>query len=296
MPTRRLFLRNTLVGGLSFTAVSRAGTESENKPYDSNAFYSMPAHFGGVPGGMTSTTYWDTDTVSVFYETDEAALSKLLPPGFQLSRPEVMIAAMMNRGVEWMGGEPYNILAVNVPCTFRGKAETVAGWFSLVVWEDNATPIISGRENTGIPKIPSEIEDFRFHQNQMRTWAHSNGHTFCDLHLTDIRTASAEEEKSIEGDYKNMNWMGWRYIPKVGAVGGAALSQATLFPQEFYPSSVSIATGKVSWSIPPKWKLPTQHHIIAQIAALPVGKALSPAVVLRNAKNVLRGDLARVLK
>ena len=130
----------------------------------------------------------------------------------------------------------------------------------------------------------------------MRTWAHFNGHTFCNIHLTDIRAASAEERKVIESDYKNMDWMGWRYIPKVGAVGGAALSQPVLFPQEFYPSSVSIARGDVTWSVPPSWKHPTQHHIISQIAALPVGKAVAPAVVLRNAKNVLRGDLARVLK
>lgn len=263
---------------------------------DPDKLYTMPAHFGGRPGGQTSTTYWDTDTASVFYETEAAALERFLPGGFSLLRPEVMLASMMNRGVEWMGGEPYNILAMNFPVTYAGNKDNLDGWFSLVVWENNTTPILTGRELTGIPKIPAEIEDFRFLGTEMRTWAHAHGHTFCDLHFTNIRDATKQEHDVLAAEYENMNWIGWRHIPSVGAQGGADISQPVLFPQEFYPKSIFLAEANLEWHVPPQWRNPTQHHIIAQIAALPVLRQTRPAVVLKNAKNVLRGDLARILE
>jgi hypothetical protein len=300
---RRDFLTRTAIGGtaaaLGAGAVSASSAEADSnnsvRGYDGDYTYMMPAHFGGRPGGGVATTYWDTDTASVFYETDSDQLKRLLPSGFTLDRGEIMVASMMNRGVEWMGGEPYNILAVNVPATYRGKRDTVSGWFSLVVWENNTKPILTGRENTGIPKIPGQIEDFRFMGDEMRMWAHDTGHTFLDMHLTGVKEASPSAKASLQDQYQMMQWMGWRYISAIGPEGGAALSEPTLYPQEFQLKSVMLGTGSIEWHVPPQWRMPTQHHIIAQLAALPILPSEKPAVVLKNAKNILRGDLARVL-
>lgn len=302
---RRKFIATTATGTiLAASSAPLMGNQSSgaqapsNKlsAYNDSKIYAMPAHFGGRDGGISSTTYWDTDTASVFYETEYEPLARLLPPGFTLLRAELMVAFMMNRGVEWMGGEPYNIVAVNAPVKFEGTSDKVEGWFSLVVWENNTTPILTGREGTGIPKIPSEIEDFRFHKNEMRTWAHAKGHTFCHMHLSNIAKADAPTHSAVKDAYKLMNWMGWRYIPAINPKGGAALSEPTLYPQEFYPDNISIADGTIEWSVPPVWQNPTQHHIIAQLAGLRVGAPASRAIVIRNARNVLRGDLAKTLE
>jgi hypothetical protein len=246
---------------------------------------------------MTSTTYWDTVIAAIRYQVDGDALGALLPPGFSLRSPEVMATAMMNRGVEWMAGEPYNLLAVNVPVTFTtsgGRDDHIDGWYCLVVWENKATPILTGREQTGIPKVYGEVEDFRFLGDEMRTWAHYGGHSFCDLAFTSIRPADADERTAIDAEFAEMNWMGWRHLPKLGPDGGAALSHPTLFPQEFLTTRVRLASATIDWSVPPLWKNPTQLHIISALAGLPVGDPIGPAFIL-EARNNLRGDLARVL-
>ena len=225
--------------------------------------YLMPAHFGGLPGGMAAITYWDTTVAMTRYATDGDALATLLPPGFELESPEVMVASMMNHGTEWMGGEPYNIVAVNVPARFEGSTDSITGFYSLVVWENRATPILPGREQTGIPKIYGEVEDFRFFQDDtMRTWAHYGGHSFCDLEFASIREATDAERAEIVDEFSTMNWMAWRYIPRAGTSGGAELSHATLFPQEFDATRVRVASATVAWSVPPvvEEPHPAPHH------------------------------------
>ena len=70
---------------------------------------------------------------------------------------------------------------------------------------------------------------------------------------------------------------------------------ASRIPQEFVSTRVRFAHNTIEWSVPPQWQNPTQHHIISALAALPVGKPSGPAVIM-DAENILRGDLARVLR
>ena len=284
-----------LLDSPSATEYPRPRALSDSGSYSQTGMiYQMPAHFGGQEGGLPPLVYRDTVTAATIYETDGEQLARLLPKKFSLLRSEVMVASMMNRGVEWMGGEPYNILAVNVPVRFEGERDRIEGWYNLVTWENNATPILPGRETAGIPKIPGEIEDFRFYDKEMRTWAHLNGHTFCELHFTDIAVADAETDAAVKQEFTEMTWMGWRHIPSLGNQGGADLSHATLFPQEFECHSVRTASADVQWFAPPMWKLPTQVHIISQLAQLPVKSGTGRALLL-EARNVLRSDLTKVL-
>lgn len=255
--------------------------------------YMMPAHFGGMPGPREAAVYHDTQALTAFYKTDEAALQALLPEGFAVSRPEIMVSMMENRGVEWMGGEPYDIVAVNAAARFEGE-ETVDGWFSLVVWENRATPILPGREQTGIAKIYGEVERLRFDgdRTEARTWSHYGGHTHCEMHATGLRPTTDDEARLIQGGFGRMDWMGHRFVP--GASGGAALSEAVLFPQEFDIKETMVGECAVEWTPPPLHKNPTQAHIVAQLAALPNHGPARPAVFMRT-KCILRGDQVRVL-
>ena len=258
---------------------------------DTNA-HMMPAHFGGMPPPTEASIYDDTSALTVFYESDEAGLADLLPEGFNLARPEVMVSMMENRGVRWMGREPYNIVAVNVAATHERFEDE--GWFCLVVWENKATPILPGREQTGIPKIYGEVEAIRrFPDASARTWSHYGGHTHCELAATDIRDASTEEEQAIRDGFGSMDWFGYRYIPKT-AQAGAELAQATSFPQEFKISSVEVGTPELTWTPPPLYKNATQFHIIATMAALPIKRFTRPAILMDAAAHLL-GHKARVL-
>ena len=257
--------------------------------------YMMPAHFGGMPGRREAGIYHDTRALTAFYETDAQALQAVLPPGYVVDRPEVMVSVMENRGVDWMGGEPYDILAVNASARFEGEEDRLEGWFSLVVWENKATPILPGREQTGIPKIYGEVEAIRLNgeRTEARTWSHYGGHTHCELHATNLREATPQEASTVRSGFGRMEWLSHRYIPAPGS--GASLSEAMLFPQEFEIREVMVADCEVSWSPPPLHKNPTQAHIVAQLAELPNHGAARPAVWMQT-KCILRGDEARVLK
>lgn len=119
--------------------------------------YLMPAHFGGSP--LSSWTYADVTTVGISYRTDGDALARYVPECFEITQPVVEIGYAMNRGVEWMAGGGYNLVAVNVPVLYRNESDTIAGSFAMVVWESKATPILGGREQTGIPKIFADVAD-----------------------------------------------------------------------------------------------------------------------------------------
>ena len=254
--------------------------------------YMMPAHFGGRVALDEASVYDDTTALTVFYESDPDALAALLPTGFSLDRPEVMVSMMENRGVRWMGGEPYNIVSVNVAA--RWDAEDLSGWYCLVVWENKATPILPGREQTGIPKIFGEVEALRVYPDaSARTWSHYGGHTHCELSATGLRDASEAETASLVERFAEMDWFGHRFIPTTG-MGGAALNQATLFPQSFEITDVKLGEPSLEWTPPPLHKNPTQAHIIGTLAALPITRFAGPAVMMR-AKAILRGNAARIL-
>ena len=260
--------------------------------FHSDHSYMMPAHFGGRVAPAEPSIYDDTSALTVFYESDAGALAALLPAGFSLDRPEVMVSTMENRGVRWMGGEPYNIVSVNVAA--RWDAEDLPGWYCLVVWENNATPILTGREQTGIPKIYGEVEGLRVYpDSSVRTWSHYGGHTHCEMAAISLRDATDEETESLKARFSDMDWFGHRFIPTTG-MGGAALNQATLFPQSFDITQVQLGEPALEWSPPPLHKNPTQAHIIGTLAALPNKGFTAPAVMMQ-AKAILRGNEARIL-
>ncbi|RIJ20809.1 hypothetical protein D1224_14120 [Henriciella barbarensis] len=260
--------------------------------FDDTLAYMMPHHFGGQPLSGEPTIYDDTTALTIFYESDEERLASFLPGGFSLRQNEVMVSMMENRGVRWMGSEPYNIVAVNIAA--RWEAEGIDGWYCLVVWENRATPILPGREQTGIPKIFGEVEALRrFPDATVRTWSHYGGHTHCEILASDVCVATPEQRANVEAEFKSMNWFGFRFIPATNAAG-AALAQPTLFPQEFKVRHVETGTPSLQWSAPAMHKNPTQAHIVASLRSLPIAGYTRPAVIMQ-ARADLRGDLARVL-
>ena len=260
--------------------------------YHDTHSYMMPAHFGGGEVPDEASIYDDTTGLTVFYRSDADALASLLPPGFTLREPEVMASTMENRGVRWMGGEPYNIVSVNVATNW--DKEDLPGWFCLVVWENRATPILPGREQTGIPKIYGEVEGIRrYPDGTARTWSHYGGHTHCEFAVSDIREASADEFKQVADEFGSMDWFGHRFIPTTG-LGGSELNQATLFPQGFEITKVELGTPELTWTPPPLHKNPTQAHIVGTLAAMPILEYTRPAVIM-DATAVRKGHEARVL-
>jgi hypothetical protein len=260
--------------------------------FSENYNYLMPAHFGGYEGQPQATTYHDVTSIMVSYETDRKMLEAYIPEPFEITEPVVMISYAINRAVDWMAGGSYKLIGVTVPVAYNHAQVHLEGGYALVVWESKTTPILPGREITGIPKIFADIEDHHETGDRLFTHASYEGAHFLRMQLQKPRQMSPEELTIVNQMMGSYNWFGWRYIPNIGKPG-AALSHATVFPQEFVIREAYSGEGKVKWNPLTFEQNPMQSHIIQALSGLPV-KEYRECLMTRG-ENVLRSDIARQL-
>jgi acetoacetate decarboxylase len=258
---------------------------------EDNKCYMMPAHFGGYIYRPQENFYHDVVNISYTCTTDGDRLADYVPEEFELMRPELSIGFAQCREIDWMAGSCYNLIQVSVPVRFNGKRDRVEGAFPLVVWENNTTPILAGREQTGVPKIFADIEDLHIFQQNYFTSASYEGNTFLRLEMRGIRPMDEQHLAQMRG--MPMDCLGWRYIPKVGGPG-ADLSQFILFPQRLEAKSAWTGSGAVQWTELKPEQNPTQFHIIKALAELPMIE-MAPVTMVKGV-TVLMATQARVLE
>lgn len=257
--------------------------------FEEGKCYKMPAHFGGwVYNPEAKACYNDVVSLVYSYTTDGDRLADYIPEGFDLMRPELNIQYQQCRQVEWMAGSYYNLVAVTAPVRFNGKHDRLEGQFSLVVWENKTTPILTGNM-MGVPKIYADIEDLHIVWDTYRTRLSYEGSTFLQMEMTGPKPIDDGQVKAMHMD---INSFGWRYIPKVGAPG-ADLSQPILFPMRSEPNAAWIGSGKLEWT-ELRWdQNPMQWHIIKALAELPIIQ-MAP-VIMTQGRTILMEDRGRVL-
>ncbi len=255
--------------------------------------YMMPAHFGGYEGPLPAgPTYPDVTSISITYETDPGMLAQYIPEGFELTQPVVTIQYGMCRGVEWLGGGAYNLIGVNVPVEYPHGRERLEGQYALVLWENKTDPILTGREQSGIPKIFADIQDLHQLGDRLFTNASYEGSAFLRMDVRKTKAMASEELTILNQQQGYLNWFGWRYIPNIGRPG-AALSHATLFPQEYAFTQAWRGEGRVQWEAPILEEYPTQARIIQALSQLPI-QAYRDGIMAQGSV-VARNDLARQL-
>ena len=259
--------------------------------FESDKCYRMPAHFGGWPYRPVETCYHDVTSITFTYTTDGDRLSAYIPEGFELLRPELSIGYSQCREVDWMGGSAYNLIDVSAPVRFNGRRDRVEGAYSLVVWENKTAPILTGREETGVPKIYADIEDLHILGDRRFTVASHEGNTFLRLAMT--VTGPMDEAGAALRRNLPVNSLNLRYIPRVGGPG-ADLIQPILFPQRQEARSAHVGDGAVQWIGLHPEAYPVQAYMVKALAELPMLEAF-PAVLTQGAV-YLMSPLARVLE
>jgi len=259
--------------------------------FEDTKCYKMPAHFGGCDYVAQGTRYHDAMALSFSYTTEKNMLEAYIPEIFELVRPELNIAFTQCRQVDWMAGSSYNLVMVSAPVRFSGTRDHVEAPYVLVIWENKTPPILTGREETGFPKIYADIEDLHIFSGNYFTNVSFEGNTFLRLDFCD--TVPVAEQELARMKTVPMDAIGWRYIPKVGGPG-ADLSQPIFFPQECEVARAWIGKGSVQWSELSWRQNPSQAHIINALARLPMLEA-GPAMMLEGAL-ILKSPMARVLE
>jgi acetoacetate decarboxylase len=255
---------------------------------DPHQSYMMPAHFGPRHfSPKASGWYRDVTSMTVPFLTDREKLAAYLPAPFEVAAEAVVtVTYACNRQLDWLAGHGYNLVAVSAAAVFRGEEETLEGNYSLVMWENLADPILTGRELQGIPKIYADIQDHSVIDGQWHASASHFGHKIVDIFASDLREPTQEEvaayTRASEG---RDNPMAWRYFPGISGFG-QSVSEPTTFPSETTLEETWVGQGRVDWQQLTWEQNPTQFHIVNALADLPV-LAWLPAIVARGSTNLI---------
>jgi acetoacetate decarboxylase len=255
--------------------------------FEAGRIYRMPRHFGPAPGPRQMPDDAGADpkrsprrlSIAAHFLTDAAALERHLPEGFALAgEPAVTVEFHHMTDIDWLAGRGYTMIWVGWPATFTGSRDRATGQFLAVVWENLADPIITGRCEIGHPKLYAEIAEPRRFNGAQICAAGWMGFRFLELevsqlHDTDpVRPATASDGTLM-----------LKYVPRTGAWGEADLCQVTLTPSGDPDNHIErrqTGTGTVRFHKAGFSDLPTMHHVVNALAALPVLEARGGAVTL----------------
>ena len=244
--------------------------------------YRMPTHFGPSLGPRQGPDgrKFDCKNAPVAREyrlsvlTNAEQLEAMLPEGFELAgEPVVTIEASYFTEIQWLAGHGYNVLGVSFPATFNGKVDHVTGSFLLVLWENFADPIFTGREELGFAKIYCELPEPRVYEGLTHCIATWKGYRFMDLKLRNFKQLSPEEIKESESASTSDGTLHYKYVLRTGQWCTADVSYPVLTPsktpnrliKEKWQGEGTVEFHKALWE-----DLPTTYHIVNAFANLEV--------------------------
>lgn len=265
---------------------------------DPHKSHMMPAHFGPRPySPKSSGRYGDVTSMTTAFLTDREQLAAYLPAPFEVAEEAVVtVSYACNKQVDWLAGRGYNLVAVSAAAVFRGEQETLAGNYCLVMWENLADPILTGRELQGIPKIYADIQDHSAIDGQWHTSASHFGNKIMDISINALRDPTPQEiETYTQANEGRDNPMTWRYFPGINGFG-QGISESATFPSETNLTEIQVGEGGVDWQHLSWEQNPTQCHIVNALADLPVLSWL-PAIVAKGSTNlIMRDRLPRAIR
>ena len=259
--------------------------------------YRMPTHFGpslGPRQGVNGRRFHNIDTphykvVSAAFLADKSQLEKLLPPGFILRGPgQISFTFEYITKVEWLAGRGYNTFGVSIPVTYIGEKERVDGDFLLVLWENKADPIITGREDLGFAKIYAEIPEPQALDKSIICRASWDGFEFANLQFNNLKHVSPEQ---LPDTGPSAGTLHYKYIPKTWTAGESDVQYAVLTPegqpntkieQTLIADNATITINEATWE-----QLPTLVNIVNTLSELSIGECVSTfGVEVRGGKDL----------
>ena len=244
----------------------------------------MPTVFGPAGGPRQAPNHLDwrhgptkfSRYVVGFVGRDDQ-IRALLPAGLELrGEPIVQIQFFTLTEIPWLAGRGYNILSMLIPVRHAATSgEVVDGQFQAVIWENMGDPIVTGREQLGHAKLYAQLPPPRQWNGKTHIRASWEGFTFAELELSCDATPTPELVSTIK-EAAGAGLISHKYVPRTGDWNVADADYLTLTPlpgasnlgDPPSPPSVKTGTGSVRFNRPEWQDMPTQYHIIQQLAAL----------------------------
>jgi acetoacetate decarboxylase len=263
--------------------------------FQAGRIYRMPTHFGPAPGPRQLPDDIAADptrsprrlSVAASFLTDPVALEQHLPDGFTLAgEPVVTVEFHHMTDIDWLAGRGYTMTWVSWPATFTGSRDRATGKFLAVVWENLADPIITGRDEIGHPKLYAEIAEPRRWNGAQICTAGWMGFRFLELEVSQLHDTDPDRQGAASDGTLML-----KYTPRTGAWGETDLCQVTLTPaadpdnqiEQRQTGASTVRFHKADWS-----DLPTMHHVVNALAALPVIEVRGGTVTLSRGGKTYR--------
>ncbi|KAL9091419.1 MAG: hypothetical protein Q9165_004805 [Trypethelium subeluteriae] len=266
-----------------------------------NLYWRMPVSFGPMPGPRQAL-YTNSaqrarhsifTTASVKFKTSRTFLQNLFPTkSFSFKSPGTVAYASFSQTtlgkMQWLGGSGYNHFGLylhGVEYTKR-DGSTINGTYMPLLFESLADPIVSGREELGMPKLFCDI-DVRRREHEYSVHAAWKGATFATLDLRELEESDPKAEGGTIGGESDYGILAYKYIPAVGERGKADAAYAVVVPHEEESKVVPSRVQKVFRAKKPSFNfeslspedLPTLHHVVSKLKQIPVYEYVSGKVV-----------------
>lgn len=271
-------------------------------------YWRMPVAFGPMPGPRqthfgiardgTQSTF---TTASIKIKTSRTVLQNLFPPGktsWRFKSPGTVaycsFAQTTLGKMHWLGGSGYSHLGLYIHGVeyVKKNGEAVLGTYMPLLFENLTDPIVSGREELGMPKLYSSI-DVERDSTSYHVRAGWQGITWGNFQLNGLTpiessaTGKAGTQGSMTGDDTDAGILVQRYMPKVGREHkGQAEADYAVFdrfadakpPPTVHRTWVS-NNAKLEINARDWMALPTLHHVIQRLQEIPVYEIVAARLV-----------------
>jgi len=251
--------------------------------------------FNGQPREALHSTF---TTASFKFKTSRTLLQNLFPsPSFSFKSPGTVAYASFSQTtlnkMEWLGGTGYRHFGLYIHGVQYTKknGEILNGSFLPILFESLTDPIVSGREELGMPKLYCSLDIHR-RTTSYRVQAGWQGAAFANFTLENLETVGAQDESGTIGGESDDGIFAYKYIPRVGHIGSADRGQADVEHATFVPhaedakivpstvkhmqkaSKASITFDPMDWET-----LPTLYHVVSRLAEIPIYEVIGGKVV-----------------
>ncbi|RSL46606.1 hypothetical protein CEP53_010276 [Fusarium sp. AF-6] len=223
-------------------------------------------------------------TYKLRFKTSATHLKTLLPtPAFSFYQPGTIAEATFQctelKDLKWLGGGGYNFFGLWIHGVQYEKKDgsKLRGSFLAVLLESLTDPIITGREELGMPKIYCDIDVQKKDAtaNIRCSW---RGTTFAEMSLDGL---AKEANVLTNGAISNPSspeegLLVYRYVPAVGQPGVADAAYPVFLQNGLAKNTPEIDTvtvgsgGRLVFTEGNWENLPTLHHIAAGFSEIPV--------------------------
>lgn len=270
--------------------------------------YLMPVFFGPNsmqqrPGGHMADPYFpgshyapgDNHVINVTFETDREKLESMIPDCYTLNDPYIMVSVVEFTNLGWLAGHTYNLVNVTCPVHFDGERDHLDGDLVLVMYENQADPIVGGRETMGYSKIFCEIPPiahyFTEKKDVYRATASEWDFTFMKMEI-DIKAECPDKDAIVKMAARSEGKVHYKYIPdvlekeeigKVPNFSKPAVACPTILPKWSKPKDypfpirtpeVTFCNGTVKFEEPTWEEMPTWYNVAKGLSDLPVKRVL----------------------